>query len=99
MAAKDDLIAAFAALETAMQGLGTARANFVTAASAIIDAAETESRKVTLNSSVGPRRVDDFLVMRLRALGLGPVLDKARTPGTLPASWATDLQTKVTAIV
>jgi hypothetical protein len=99
MAAKDDLINALAALETAAHGLATARANFVTAASGIINAAETENRKITLNSSLGPRRVDDFLVMRLRALGLGPVLDKARTPGTLPESWTTDLRARVNALV
>jgi hypothetical protein len=99
MAAKDDLINALAGLETAAQGLATARANFVTAASAIINGAETENRKVMLNASVGPRRVDGFVVRRMRALGLGPILDQGREPGTLPESWTADLQTKVNTLV
>jgi hypothetical protein len=87
MAAKEDLIAAVAALETAAQNLATAHDNFVAAARTLVNAAPAENRKLTLTTIIGPPRLYDMLVPRLRALGLAPLLDRSRVPGKLNASW------------
>ena len=98
MGAKDDLITALAELETAARTLATAHANYVTAASAVINSADTENRKVTLNAHLGPGRVNEALAMRMRALGLGGLLERSRVPGKLGESWSTVIQAKVQAL-
>ena len=96
---KENLINALAALEDAAQTLATAHANYLRAASTVINAADTENRKVTLNAHFGPGRVNEVLVMRMRALGLGAFLERARVPGKVGASWTDELHAKVSSLV
>jgi hypothetical protein len=97
--AKDDLIAAVADLETAAENLATAHDKFVAAARAIVKATPEENRKLSLSIMIGPTRLYDLLVPRLRQLGLGPLLNRSRVPGTLGSAWTTELVKKVQTLV
>jgi hypothetical protein len=53
---------------------------------AIIRTRPRESDQYAVASLIGRERLDELLVKRLRALGLGPMLKRARTQGTLEAT-------------
>jgi len=93
------LIDAVKAMDQAVQQLATAYQDYSgTFGRASREAFETAGRgdrggtaAFTLQQAVGPVRVHELLVRRLRGLGLGPLLEQARTPGHAGDEWVTRL--------
>jgi hypothetical protein len=71
-------------LEKAAQDLGRAYAEYLAAYRPVLRAGlhVAETRQDTIEQTVGADALNGLLVQRLRAAGLGPVLDRARTQGT-----------------
>ncbi len=97
---RDTMIAALAELEAA---LASAYARYWEAYRAVSRAAYPAdahgNRQVALEAAIGGDRVHGLLVQRLRALGFGPVLTRARTTGTCTAAWVTALTSTIRAVL
>lgn len=85
MSPADRASAAATRAEKAMQDLAIAYTDLANAVSAIPRPAYADQSQRPLEI-----RLPELLVMRLRALGLGPVLAQARTPGRLADGWERD---------
>lgn len=57
-----------------------------------------ENQQLTLEQTVGGAALNRLLILRLRALGLGPMLERARTTGMID-DLAGELQPKIAAHV
>jgi len=83
---QDAMIAALGDIEADAQHLAASRARFLNVYQKVYRAAYSHphaNQQFLLEQTVGMARLDGLLVQRLRALGLGPVLDVARTDGTV----------------
>lgn len=84
-AAQTQMITALGKIEQALQDLRTGVADYQSGyrpiSRASIDVSAT--RPDTLEQTVGHAAINDLIVQRLRALGLGAILERARTPGTI----------------
>lgn len=81
---KQHMIAAAGELEQTAQDLGRAFTKYRAAYGAVSRAAHPNAnRQLTLEQTVGSAPLNSLIVRRLRALGLGPMLDQARTAGTI----------------
>ena len=93
------MTSALSDMELAAQALATAFTTYMTAYQTIARAAHPDAnRQQMLDLAVGSA-LPGLLVRRLRALGLGAVLDKAKTSGTLAADWSQALQVTIRGLV
>jgi hypothetical protein len=99
MAAQDDMIAAVGALEAAVCDLATAHNAFLEASRTVIRSAPSDNRQLTITSNIGPERLHEALVLRLRALGFGRMLQRSRLPGAVDESWTTTFQDKIRGVL
>ena len=99
-AERDDMIAGLGEMDHAAQRFAAGYTRYLTALRAASRAVyPNRPQQSELDATVGAERVHCLLVMRLRALGLGPLLDQARTSGPLPDSWLEDLSAKINRFV
>ena len=96
---KQHMIAAAGAIERAAQDLGRAVAEYQAAYRTVSRGAHPNAnRQLTLEQTVGSAPLHGLLVRRLRALGLGPMLEQGRTAGTID-DLAAVLRSNITAHV
>ena len=86
-----------AALEAACTALSVAYLAYNVAVSTATAAAAAGDRNPL--AVVSGDRLNQLIASRMRALSLGPVLDAKRATFVVPATWATDLVARVTALV
>jgi hypothetical protein len=71
-------------IERALQDLDSAYTAYLDAYQDVGHAVGDDMNKgLTLQTSIGHDGLDRLIVQRLRAAGLGPVLEQARTPGLI----------------
>lgn len=96
---KQQMITAADAIERAAQALGRAYVEYDTAYRSVSRRAYSNgNEQLTLEQTVGRATLNSLLVRRLRAVGLGPMLDAARTTGTIE-DLAGELRPKIAAHV
>lgn len=98
-AEREEMVAALRAIEDGLERTATGLARYLAAygrvSAAVYAAHGSDNRQLTLDTSVGVGPVHEAIVRRLRGLGLGPMLERARTPGTLAETWVEELTTKI----
>ena len=96
---REQMLEAAGELEQAAEDLGRAFHKYHAAYRVVSRAAHPDAnRQLTLETTVGAPVLNSLLVQRLRALGRGPMLTQARTPGVV-SSLAAPLRSKIRAQV